>query len=127
MHFLFCGAVGGFLSVGFSAFGAHTLSGRLPARAMEVFQTAADYQFYHSLALVLVALLTTTYPQSSRLRWSGNLFVVGLLLFSGSLYLLSLTGIRWLGIITPFGGVSLMAGWLMLALFAIKDHSRNQP
>lgn len=127
MNFLFCGAVGGFLSVGFSAFGAHALSGRLPERAMEVFQTAADYQFYHSLALVLVALLISAYPQSARLRWSGNLFVVGLLLFSGSLYLLSLTGIRWLGIITPFGGVSLMAGWLMLALFAAKDRSRTQP
>ncbi|MFK0572532.1 DUF423 domain-containing protein [Endozoicomonas sp.] len=127
MNALFIGATSGLIAVALSAFGAHALDGRLSERAMEVFQTAADYQFYHSLALVFVALLSTTYAASKRLKWCAGFFSLGILLFSGSLYLLSLgelvipEGIRWLGMITPLGGVSFMLGWLMLTIFALKD------
>ncbi len=120
MNALLVGAINAMLAVVLSAFGAHALQGVLSARAMTVFQTAGDYQFYHSLALVFVALLQTSYPNSRKLKWAAIFFALGLLLFSGSLYLLSLSGIRWLGMITPLGGVSFIAGWLMLAIFAAR-------
>lgn len=125
MNALFIGAISGMTAVALSAFGAHALEGVLSERAMDTFQTAADYQFYHSLALVFVALLGTNYPDSTKLKWSAGLFAVGIVLFSGSLYLLSLSGIRWLGMITPLGGVSFIIGWLILAFFAARDYSRT--
>ena len=123
MNALLVGAISGMTAVALSAFGAHALEGTLTERAMKVFQTAADYQFYHSLALVFVALLGISYPASKKLKWSTCLFTAGIVLFSGSLYLLSLSGIRWLGVVTPFGGVSFILGWLMLAFFAVRDYS----
>ncbi|WP_428829091.1 DUF423 domain-containing protein [Endozoicomonas elysicola] len=110
-------------AVALSAFGAHALDGALSERAMEVFQTAADYQFYHSLALVFITLLRMNYSASKKLKWSAGFFLGGIILFSGSLYLLSLSGIRWLGMITPLGGISFILGWLMLAIFAARDYS----
>lgn len=123
MNALFIGATSGLIAVVLSAFGAHALNGTLSERAMDVFQTAADYQFYHSLALVFIALLGTTYPASRKLKWCAGFFSLGILLFSGSLFLLSLSGIRWLGMITPLGGISFILGWLMLAIFAARDYS----
>ncbi|MBO9481777.1 DUF423 domain-containing protein [Salinisphaera sp. G21_0] len=125
MNALLVGAISGMTAVALSAFGAHALEGVLSERAMETFQTAADYQFYHSLALVLVALLGANYPNATKLKWSAGLFALGIVLFSGSLYLLSLSGIRWLGMVTPFGGVSFILGWLILAFFAARDYSRT--
>ncbi|WP_257286297.1 DUF423 domain-containing protein [Endozoicomonas sp. SESOKO1] len=125
MNALLAGAVSGMTAVALSAFGAHALEGVLSGQAMDTFQTAADYQFYHSLALVFVALLGINYPGSKKLKWSAGLFTVGIVLFSGSLYLLSLSGIRWLGMITPLGGVSFILGWLLLAVFAARDYSRT--
>ena len=125
MNSLFIGATGGMLAVALSAFGAHALQGSLSERSMEVFQTAADYQFYHSLALVFVAILGQFYPSSKKLSWSSGLFTTGIILFCGSLYLLSLTGIRWLGMITPLGGVSFIVGWLLLVIFSLKEYSRK--
>ena len=121
MNTLLIGATSAMLAVVFGAFGAHALQEVLSAKAMSVFQTAGNYQFYHSLALIMVALLQTAYPSSRKLKWVAILFVQGLLLFSGSLYLLSLIGVRWLGVITPLGGVSFIVGWLILAIFAAKD------
>ena len=119
MNFLSIGAIGGFLAVSLSAFAAHALKGQLSAYAMGIFETAAQYQFYHSLALILVALLIQQ-KRSSLLCWSGRCFLLGMGLFSGSLYVLSLTGVRWIGAMTPVGGVFLLLGWAFLAIYGLK-------
>jgi uncharacterized membrane protein YgdD (TMEM256/DUF423 family) len=113
------GALSGLISVAAGAFGAHALKGRLPADLLVIFETAARYQMYHALALVLVGVLALRggLPErvSAPLQLAGALFVVGTVLFSGSLYVLSLSGQRWLGAITPLGGLAFLAGWLALA------------
>ena len=109
--------VSGFLAVAFGAFGAHGLQARLDAAAdgakrIGWWQTAAHYQLLHAVALGLVALLVARVPQA---RFAGFAFVVGTLLFSGSLYLMALGAPRWLGAVTPLGGLGLLAGWAVLA------------
>jgi uncharacterized membrane protein YgdD (TMEM256/DUF423 family) len=113
--FFALGAVSGFISVAAGAFGAHALRSRLTPEYLGVFETAARYQMYHALALLAVAWAITR-GTGSTAQWAGWLFVIGTVLFSGSLYGLALTGIRWLGAITPLGGVAFLAGWLCLAL-----------
>ncbi len=109
------GALSALVSVAAGAFGAHALRARLTPEHLAVFETAARYQMYHALAMLAVAWAVTRRP--GRLPvWAGWLFVAGTVLFSGSLYLLALTGIRWFGAITPLGGVAFLAGWLCLAL-----------
>ena len=113
------GAFFGGLAVMAGAFGAHGLAKLLPPERLVNFETAARYQMYHSLALVAVGLALAYFPAGAKsLQIGGWLFVAGILLFSGSLYLLSITGIRWLGAVTPFGGVAFALGWLMLLLAA---------
>ena len=114
--FISLGALSGLLAVTFGAFGAHALRGRLDDYAMGVFETAVQYHFYHALALVAVGLLALHHPHTALLRSSGWLFVLGLVVFSGSLYALSLSGIKWLGAITPLGGLAFIAGWACLAV-----------
>lgn len=109
-------ALSGFLAVAFGAFGAHGLKQKLSADMLAVYQTGVQYHFYHTFALFGVALLMLQLPQSTALRWSALLFCVGILIFSGSLYVLAVTGIRWLGAITPLGGVAFLAGWILLAV-----------
>ncbi len=114
--FLTLGSLLGGLGVALGAFGAHGLKTRLTADSLATFETAVRYQVYHAIALVLVALAISAWPGS---RWSnaaGWLFFAGVILFSGSLYLLVGTGQRWLGAITPLGGVAFIAGWICLAL-----------
>lgn len=111
-------ACSGLLAVALGAFGAHALQARLDDYALSVYQTAVQYQFYHSLALFGVGLFCLWQPQSRLLLGSGVSFIVGLLLFSGSLYLLSITGMRWLGAVTPLGGLCFLLGWALLALSA---------
>ena len=115
--FFALGAVSGFISVAAGAFGAHALRSRLTPEYLGVFETAARYQMYHALALLAVAWAITR-GTGSTAQWAGWLFVIGTVLFSGSLYGLALTGVRWLGAITPLGGVAFLAGWLCLALSA---------
>jgi uncharacterized membrane protein YgdD (TMEM256/DUF423 family) len=115
--FFALGAVSGFISVAAGAFGAHALRSRLTPEYLGVFETAARYQMYHALALLAVAWAVSR-GTGSIAQWAGWLFVIGTVLFSGSLYGLALTGIRWLGVITPLGGVAFLAGWLCLALSA---------
>ncbi len=103
-RYLASGALSAGLSVALGAFAAHALKGRLDPQALAVFEVGARYQMYHALALVAVGLLAERRP-GRLLAWSGALFLAGTLLFSGSLYALSLSGARWLGAITPFGGV----------------------
>jgi len=112
------GLLGG-LSVGLGAFGAHALKNRLPAESLAVFETAARYQMYHALALLFVGILSIKI-ESWFLASSGICFVLGTLLFSGSLYLLVLTDNRGLGIVTPIGGSILIVGWFLLTITAIK-------
>ena len=112
--FLALGALSALLGVAAGAFGAHSLRERLSADMLAVFETGARYQMYHAFALIAVAWAQTRWP-GGLLTTSGWLFVLGTLLFSGSLYLLSLTGARWLGAITPLGGVAFLAGWFLLA------------
>jgi len=111
------GAIVGLLTVGMGAFGAHLLSARLKMLGtLANFETAAQYQMYHALALVAVGLLSLAGRSEKALSVAGWGFLVGTILFSGSLYILSLTGIKRLGAITPIGGVALLIGWLALAL-----------
>ena len=113
--FIFSAALSGVLAVSLGAFGAHALKNRLDAYAMGIFETAVQYHFYHTLALFAVGLFAAGFPGINLLRSSGILFMLGLVIFSGSLYLLSFTGIRWLGAITPLGGLAFIGGWGCLA------------
>jgi uncharacterized membrane protein YgdD (TMEM256/DUF423 family) len=117
--FFALGALSAFVSVAAGAFGAHALRAQLTPEYLAVFETAARYQMYHALGLLAVAWAAARWPGQLRL-WAGWLFVVGTVLFSGSLYLLALTGIRWLGAITPLGGAAFLAGWLCLALAVLR-------
>ena len=111
------GAASAFIAVGAGAFGAHALRARLASDMLEVFETAARYQMYHALGLLAVAWAASRWPGSAAAA-AGWLFVAGTLLFSGSLYLMALTGARWLGAVTPLGGAAFLAGWVALALAA---------
>lgn len=114
------GALGGLTGVLLGAFGAHALRDRFDDYSMRVFETAVQYQFYHSLALVVVGILMLSATNTGLLRVSTVMFASGIVLFSGSLYLLSFTGIRWLGAVTPLGGFAFIVGWSCLALVAFK-------
>jgi uncharacterized membrane protein YgdD (TMEM256/DUF423 family) len=118
--FLALAAASGFLAVALGAFGAHGLKTMLSPDLLDIFETGVRYQMYHALALLAVALLAGR-SESTMLGWSGWLFVAGTVVFSGSLYILSLTGIRWLGAITPIGGVCFLAGWALLFVHAIRE------
>ncbi len=109
------GAVSALVAVAAGAFGAHALRARLGAELLAVFETGARYQMYHALGLVAVAWAATRWPAPA-VRAAGWLFIAGTVLFSGSLYLLALTGTRWLGAVTPLGGLCFLAGWLSLAV-----------
>jgi len=113
--FITLASLSGMLAVAFGAFGAHALKNRLDEYALGVYQTAVQYHFYHSLALLAVGIIALSQPQTTLLRSSGWLFLLGMLIFSGSLYLLSLTGVKWLGAVTPLGGLAFIAGWGCLA------------
>ncbi len=118
--FLIIGALSGGLGVVLGAFGAHALKVRLSPDLLDTFETGVRYEMYHALALLAVGLVLTRFPSSALLGAAGWLFVAGTIIFSGSLYLLSLTGVRWLGAITPFGGLAFIAGWLCLALAVVR-------
>ncbi|MBK6843832.1 MAG: DUF423 domain-containing protein [Gemmatimonadetes bacterium] len=118
--FLIIAALSGAVSVGAGAFGAHALRARLEPRLLEVFQTGAQYQMYHALAMVGVAWVASRWPGSLSTA-SGWLFVAGTVLFSGSLYAMALTGVRALGAITPLGGVCFIAGWVTLAVAVMRE------
>ena len=126
MHksFLKIAALTGALSVILGAFAAHGLKNLLSAVNLQVFETAVRYQFYHVFALLAVGILYKEFP-GKLMAWAGNLFVAGMILFSGSLYLLCYVKhvaipLNWLGAITPFGGAAFIAGWIMLFLAIIK-------
>ena len=123
MHkgFLKTAAILGALSVAFGAFAAHTLKQSISAYALEIFETAVKYQFYHVFALLAVGILYKEFPNKF-LKWSGRLFVAGIILFSGSLYILTAIkaavqpGYNWIGAITPVGGLCFIIAWIFLFL-----------
>ena len=113
------GALSAMLAVGAGAFGAHALRARISAEHLAIFETGARYQIYHALALLAAAWAVSRWPGSLPVS-AGWLFVVGSILFSGSLYILALTGVRWWGAVTPIGGLAFLAGWLCLVLTAVR-------
>ena len=117
--YLIIAAISGLAAVAIGAFGAHGLKGRIDEDLIAVYQTGVQYHFYHTFALLAVSILLIQFPHAVALKWGGMLFILGTLLFSGSLYLLSITGIRWLGAITPLGGVAFIAGWVFMAIAAL--------
>lgn len=117
---LLCAAVYGFMAVALGAFGAHALKARLDDYARGIWSTAVDYHLAHALALFLVAILARQTP-SPLLTAAGSSFALGILVFSGSLYALALSGVRALGAVTPLGGLLLLAGWLLLAVYALRS------
>jgi uncharacterized membrane protein YgdD (TMEM256/DUF423 family) len=116
--FFALGSISGGLAVALGAFGAHMLRARLAADMLANFETGARYQMYHALALLAVAWAVSRWPDSAMPVAAGWLFVAGTLLFSGSLYVMALTEWRWLGAVTPLGGVAFAAGWFCLLLAA---------
>src|SRR3954464_3378828 len=120
-RWLLVGAVNGFLAVAAGAFAAHGLESRLAPRALEIFQTGAHYHLTHALALVAVSFVRG--PGQPRANLAGWLFTLGIVLFSGSLYFLVLADSTALVLLTPLGGVSLLAAWFVLALAALKASS----
>lgn len=123
MSWLLHAGMSGFIAVAAGAFAAHGLKERLSPENLQVFETAARYQMYHALALLAVAWLASTAP-SRAATVAGWGFVAGTILFSGSLYALVLTGTRWLGAITPIGGVAFLIGWVAMAVAGFKSVSR---
>ncbi len=126
--FIFIAGISGMLTVAFGAMGAHALKAVITPEYLQVYEKAVLYQLFHTLGLLVIGILVQTNP-SRYLRWSGNFFIAGVVLFSGSLYflatksLIGIEGMRWIGAITPLGGISFIAGWLLLAVSFINKKS----
>lgn len=120
--FIIAGAVNAAIAVAFGAFGAHALKDRLSERYLAIWETAVQYQMFHAIALLAVGILMSAslFGPSTTLSWAGYLLLAGIIIFSGSLYILSLSGIGILGAITPIGGVAFIIGWIMLIIAAVK-------
>jgi len=116
--FVGLGALSALVAVAAGAFGAHALRSRLPADLLAVFETAVRYQMFHALGLVAAGFAAARFPGAAP-AWAGGLFAAGTVLFSGSLYALALSGVRWLGAVTPLGGLAFLGGWAALALAAL--------
>jgi uncharacterized membrane protein YgdD (TMEM256/DUF423 family) len=118
--FLFLGSLFAFLGVSLGAFAAHALEARLEPRALEVFETGARYQMIHALALLLTGLILARWPGGLGVV-AGWAFVLGILIFSGSLYILALSGVRAWGAVTPLGGVAFLVGWILLSAHILRS------
>ncbi|MBE0501086.1 MAG: DUF423 domain-containing protein [Desulfuromonadales bacterium] len=116
--FIILGSLNAFIGVGLGAFGAHGLKTKVTSQMLAVWETAVQYHLIHALGLLLIAIFCQLIPDSFLLRTSGWLLQIGIVLFSGSLYLLVLTGTKPIGIITPIGGIAFLVGWLLLAVTA---------
>lgn len=118
--FLVLGCINAMLAVMLGAFAAHGLKKVLPVDLLATFATGVQYHFYHAVGLIAVGFIAIHLPASMQVRLTGWFMLAGILLFSGSLYLLALTGVRWLGAITPFGGVCFIIAWALLAVAVYK-------
>ena len=119
--FLLLGSLAMMFAVGLGAFGAHGLKDKLSADMLAVYRTGVDYHFYHALGLLALGMIAAHLPESDLVKWSGGLMAAGIVLFSGSLYLLALTGTRWLGAITPLGGAAWIVAWALLAAALLRS------
>ncbi|USK65042.1 DUF423 domain-containing protein [Peribacillus frigoritolerans] len=117
--FIILGALNGFIAVALGAFGAHGLEGKIPDKYLETWQTAVQYQMFHAVGLLVLGLLAGKIS-SPLINWSGWLMLIGIVLFSGSLFVLSVTQIKVLGAITPLGGVSFLVAWVLMIIAAYK-------
>jgi uncharacterized membrane protein YgdD (TMEM256/DUF423 family) len=118
--FIIIGAVNAFLAVALGAFGAHGLEGKVAPKYLETWQTGVTYQMFHAVGILIIGVLLGNLPANSLLSWSGWLMLIGIILFSGSLYVLTLSGISILGAITPLGGVSFLVAWILMIIAAVK-------
>lgn len=116
------GGVLAMLAVLFGAFGAHALENRLSSEMIEIFNTGARYHFYHALGLLILGITSQFLPDNSWLRWAGYLMLAGLLIFSGTLYALAITEIKWLGAITPIGGTALIISWGLFVVAVLQHY-----
>jgi len=121
INFLLVGALAGLTGVLLGAFGAHGLRESLSPAMLTIYKTGVDYQMWHALALMGVALLLRYNPDEKSLIRAGWFFLLGIVFFSGSLYMLACFNMKWLGMVTPVGGVFFIVGWVLLALFSLKD------
>lgn len=119
--FLLLGSINAFLSVALGAFGAHILKSRIPANMLANYETGVQYHMAHALGLILVAILADKLGQGGLITWAGWALFIGIIFFSGSLYVMALTGVRTLGAITPIGGMAFLTGWILLAVFAFRS------
>lgn len=119
--FIIIGAINAFLAVALGAFGAHGLADKLEPKYLDIWKTGVTYQMFHATGILVVALLLGKVAVSPLFSWSGWLMLVGIILFSGSLYVLSVTKVSVLGAITPFGGICFLAAWILLIIGAVKD------
>jgi uncharacterized membrane protein YgdD (TMEM256/DUF423 family) len=120
-HFISLGSLNAALAVILGAFGAHALKSKIQPEALEIFQTGVQYHLYHSLGLILIGIIYRVGKLSTAINFSGWMMVIGMILFSGSLYILSITGIRSIGMITPIGGILLVISWILLAIAWLKQ------
>ncbi|MGE8204943.1 DUF423 domain-containing protein [Heyndrickxia sp. NPDC080065] len=118
--FIIIGAINAFLAVALGAFGAHGLEDKLEPKYLDIWKTGVTYQMFHALGLLAIGIIAGNIQGSSLMSWSGWLMFIGIILFSGSLYVLSLTKISILGAITPIGGVAFLVAWVLLVVAAIK-------
>lgn len=109
------------LAVSLGAFGAHILRSKLPDDLFEIFQTGITYHFYHAIGLLIIGAVAYYLPDTFYLRWAGWLMTAGIIIFSGSLYILALSGIRWMGAITPVGGLCFIIAWIFLLIAVLKS------
>lgn len=118
--FLVLGSINAMLAVILGAFGAHGLKSRLTAELLTTFQTGVQYHFYHAIGLIAVGLIAMHFPATVWLKWSGWLMFAGIVIFCGSLYVLTIFNTRWLGMVTPAGGLAFILAWLVLAVAIVK-------
>lgn len=119
--FLILGALNAALVVMLGAFGAHGLKTKISVEMLAVYQTGVHYHLFHALGLMVVGLVAMQITDSAYLKWSGWSMLAGIVLFSGSLYVLSVTGARWLGAVTPFGGLSFIVAWMLFVVALIRN------
>lgn len=119
--FVLIGSINMLLAVGLGAFGAHGLPGKLSERMIEIYQTGVQYHMIHAIGILIIAIVADRLGSPAMLLWAGWAMFIGIVFFSGSLYILSISGVKILGAITPIGGLFFMAGWLLLALGVLRN------
>lgn len=119
-RFVAIGSISAMLAVALGAFGAHGLEDRIEDNLLAAYKTGVQYHMYHALGLLAIALLAERLHRPALVRWAGYLLIIGMILFSGSLYVMAMTGWTVLGAITPLGGVSFILGWILLAAAALR-------